>query len=47
MTGVHSIGYDSLIGAGSVVIRDVPDYAIMVGVPAKVMKYKDSQLNTK
>jgi sugar O-acyltransferase (sialic acid O-acetyltransferase NeuD family) len=40
MTGVHSIGYDSLIGAGATVIRDVPDYAVMAGVPARVIKYK-------
>jgi sugar O-acyltransferase (sialic acid O-acetyltransferase NeuD family) len=40
MTGVHSLGYDSLIGAGATVIRDVPDYAVMAGVPAKVVKYK-------
>lgn len=40
MTGVKSIGSNCLIGAGSVVIKDVPDNAIMVGVPAKILKYK-------
>lgn len=34
------IGKDCLIGAGAVVIRDVPDGAIVAGVPAKVIKYK-------
>lgn len=30
-----TIGRFALIGAGSVVTRDVPDFALMVGVPAK------------
>jgi len=30
-----TIGHYALIGAGSVVTRDVPDFALMVGVPAK------------
>jgi len=40
MTGVKSIGRNSLIGAGAVVIKDVPNNAIMAGVPAKILKYK-------
>lgn len=40
MTGVKKLGKDCLIGAGAVVIRDVPDGAVMAGVPAKVIKYK-------
>lgn len=40
MTGMHELGEDCLIGAGAVVIRDVPDKAVMAGVPAKVLKYK-------
>lgn len=32
-----SIGEDSLIGAGSVVTSDVPPYAIVTGVPARVV----------
>jgi UDP-2-acetamido-3-amino-2,3-dideoxy-glucuronate N-acetyltransferase len=31
----HDLGRFCLIGAGSVVASDVPDYALMVGVPAK------------
>ncbi|ATA74773.1 Sugar O-acyltransferase, sialic acid O-acetyltransferase NeuD family [Capnocytophaga canis] len=42
MTGVKQTGYDCLIGAGAVVIRDVPDYATVVGNPAKVIKVKNN-----
>ncbi|PKM50824.1 MAG: N-acetyltransferase [Firmicutes bacterium HGW-Firmicutes-7] len=31
----HTIGRHALIAAGAVVVADVPDYALMVGVPAK------------
>ena len=33
----HTIGKHSLIGAGAVVTKDVPDYALVVGNPAKVI----------
>ncbi len=32
------IGHGSIIGAGAVVIRDIPSNSIAVGVPAKVIK---------
>ena len=38
MPGVH-IGDGSIIAANSVVTKDVPDNAVVVGVPAKVIKY--------
>lgn len=35
------IGNWCTVGAGAVVIKDVPDYAVVAGVPAKVIKYKN------
>ena len=41
MTGIHELGENCLVGAGSVVIHDVPDNAVVAGVPAKVIKYME------
>lgn len=35
----HTVGRWALIGAGAVVACDVPDHALMLGVPAKVAGY--------
>ena len=35
--GGITIGEQALIGAGAVVLHDVPDYAVVAGVPAKVI----------
>lgn len=37
-----TIGKAAIIGAGAVVAKDVPDYAVVVGNPARVVKYRDA-----
>lgn len=37
---VKRIGTGAIIGAGSVITKDVPDYAIVGGNPAKIIKYR-------
>ena len=43
MMGVH-IGNNVIIGAGSIVTKDIPDNSVAVGVPAKVIKTVDEYL---
>lgn len=38
-----TIAHGAIIGAGAVVTKDIPPYAIAVGVPAKVIKYRFPQ----
>ena len=35
-----SIGYGAVVAAGAVVVKDVPSFAYVGGVPAKVIKYR-------
>jgi len=35
------IGKWATIGAGAVVIKDVPDFAVVVGSPARIIKYNN------
>lgn len=42
MPGV-TIGRYAVVGAASVVTHDVPDHAIVVGSPAKVVKYLEKE----
>ena len=41
--GPVTIGNDVAIGANAVVTKDLPDNAVAVGVPAKIISYKGSQ----
>ena len=38
-----TVGKYAIVGAASVVTKDVPDYAVAVGNPAKVIKYLDKE----
>ena len=37
------IGANAMIGAGSVVTKNVPDYAVVVGNPAKIIRYIENK----
>lgn len=39
MPGI-TIGKGAVVGAGSIVTKDVPPYAIVMGVPAKIFKFR-------
>ncbi|MHB8139329.1 MAG: CatB-related O-acetyltransferase [Smithellaceae bacterium] len=43
MPQVTNIGDGSVIAAGSVVVKDVPPFAVVGGNPAKIIKYRFSQ----
>lgn len=34
-----TVGEKAMVGAGAVVTKDVPDYAVVIGNPAKVIRY--------
>lgn len=38
-----TIGKNAVIGANSVVTKDIPDYAVAVGAPAKVIKFTNTK----
>ena len=41
----HTIGKCAMVAAGAVVTKDVPDYALVAGVPARVIGRVDEQGN--
>lgn len=43
LSGV-TIGKNSVVGAGSIVTKNIPDGAIVAGNPAKIIKYIDRKL---
>lgn len=41
LPGCRHIGKGVIIGAGSVVTKDIPDYAIVGGNPARIIRYRN------
>lgn len=40
LSNCHKISDGAVIGAGSVVTKDIPEYAVVAGNPAKIIKYR-------
>jgi acetyltransferase-like isoleucine patch superfamily enzyme len=38
--GAVTVGHDAVVGANSVVVKDVPPHAVAVGAPARVVKVR-------
>lgn len=43
----HTIGRYAMVAAGAVVTKDVPDYALVAGVPAQLVGWVDERGNRK
>ena len=43
--GGVKIGDNVIVGAGAVVVKDVPDNAVVIGNPAKIIKYRNKYYN--
>lgn len=41
----HTVGEYSMVAAGAVVTRDIPDYALVAGIPARVIGRVDEKGN--
>lgn len=40
ITNGANIGNGVIVGAGAVITKDIPDYAVAVGVPARIIRYR-------
>lgn len=40
ITNGANIGNGVIVAAGSVITKDIPDYAVVAGVPAKILRYR-------
>ena len=43
MPSVERIGDGAVVAAGAIVTKDVPDFAVVVGIPARIIRYRFSQ----
>lgn len=43
ITNGSNIGNGVIVGAGAIITKDVPDYAVVAGVPAKIIRYRYSE----
>ncbi len=41
------VGQRVIVGAGSVVTKDVPDYAVIAGVPARILRIREEKNDSK
>lgn len=46
LPGVH-VGANAIVGAGAVVVSDVPEFAIVAGVPAKIIRFRNEANQSK
>ncbi|MBS3083558.1 N-acetyltransferase [Candidatus Pacearchaeota archaeon] len=42
-----TIGRHAIVGAGAVVTKDIPDHAVVIGNPARIIKYNNQIENSK
>lgn len=40
ITNYANVGNGVIAGAGSIITKDVPDYAVVVGVPARIIRFR-------